>query len=134
MLDWEIVSVEDLLDLHERVIASPDGAAPGIRDAGALEAATARPRSGFGGEAFYPTPFARAAALMESVIQRHPFVDGNKRTGLLAATFSLEEEGYRVKASQKELADVSVKVADHHLDVAGLAGWLERRAISSGAS
>jgi death-on-curing protein len=68
---------------------------------------------------------------MESVIQRHPFVDGNKRTGLLAATFSLEEEGYAVKASQKELADVSVEVADHDLDVVGLAAWLESRAVPS---
>ncbi len=130
----ERITVDDLLDLHERVIASPDGAAPGIRDAGALEAVTARPRGGFGGTAFYTTPFARASALMESVIQRHPFVDGNKRTGLLAAIFSLEEEGYEVRASQKELANVSVEVADHHLDVDGLAQWFRDRATPSGAS
>lgn len=88
----------------------------------------ARPISGFGGTAFYPTPFARAAALMESVIQRHAFVDGNKRTGLLAAVFLLEEEGYEVRASQQQLADVAVDVADHNLDVEGLARWLEEHA------
>jgi death-on-curing protein len=128
------VSVEDLLDLHDQVIASPDGAAPGVRDHRALEAAVARPISGFGGMDFYSTPFARAAALMESVIQRHPFVDGNKRTGLLAAVFSLEEEGYEVGASQKQLADVAVEVADHHLDVDGLARWLEAYAAQIGSS
>jgi death on curing protein len=128
------VSVDDLLDLHDQVIASPDGAAPGLRDLGALEAAVARPTSGFGGLVFYPTPFARAAALMESVIQRHPFVDGNKRTGLLAAAFLLEEEGYEVEASQQQLADVAVEVADHHLDVDGLARWLEGHAAQSGPS
>ena len=88
----------------------------------------ARPISGFGGNAFYPTPFAKAAALMESVIQRHAFVDGNKRTGLLAAVFLLEEEGYEVRASQQQLADVAVDVADHNLDVEGLARWLEEHA------
>jgi death-on-curing protein len=128
------VSVEDLLDLHDQVIASPDGAAPGVRDHGALEAAVARPISGFGGMAFYSTPFAKAAALMESVIQRHPFVDGNKRTGLLAAVFLLEEEGYEVGGSQKQLADVAVEVADHHLDVDGLARWFEAYAARSGPS
>jgi death-on-curing protein len=94
----------------------------------------ARPKSGFGGVDFYATPFARAAALMESVIQRHSFVDGNKRTGLLAALFSLEEEGYEVEASHKQLADVAVEVADHHLDVDGLARWLEVYAAQSGPS
>jgi death on curing protein len=69
--------------MHERVVNSRDGAASGVRDTGALDAAVARPYSGFGGAEFSPTPFAKAAALMESVIHRHPFVDGNKRTGLL---------------------------------------------------
>jgi len=52
--DPDAVSVEDLRDLHERVVNSPDGAMPGERDVGALEAAVARPYSGFGGVEFYP--------------------------------------------------------------------------------
>jgi death-on-curing protein len=124
----EAVSVEDLLSLHDRVVNSPDRAAPGLRDPGALEAAAARPQSAFGGVVFYPTPFAKAAALMESIIQRHPFVDGNKRTGLLAAAFSLDQAGYELESGQHELADVAVEVADHHLDVDGLTRWLEEHA------
>jgi death-on-curing protein len=96
-----------------------------VRDAGALEAAAARPHNAFGGVEFYPTPFAKAAALMESIIHRHPFVDGNKRTGLLAAAFSLDETGYVLEAPQQELTDVAVQVADHLLDVHGLSRWLE---------
>jgi death-on-curing protein len=113
----EAVSVEDLRDLHDRVINSPDGAAPGERDPGALEAVVARPQSGFGGVEFYPSPFTKAAALMESVVQRHPFVDGNKRTGLLAATLLLRLAGYELEAPQSELTDMAVKVAEHRLDV-----------------
>jgi death-on-curing protein len=99
-----------------------------LRDPGALEAAAARPQSAFGGVVFYPTPFAKAAALMESIIQRHPFVDGNKRTGLLAAAFSLDQAGYELESGQHELADVAVEVADHHLDVDSLTRWLEEHA------
>jgi len=76
---------------------------------------------------FYPTPFAKAAAIMESIIQRHPFVDGNKRTGLLAAAFSLDEAGYDLEASQQELTDVAIEVTDHLLDVDDLSRWLEER-------
>jgi death-on-curing protein len=120
------VSVEDLLDIHNRVVNSPDGAAPGVRDLGAVEAAVARPQGAFGGVEVYPTPFAKAAALMESLIQRHPFIDGNKRTGLLAAAFSLNLHGYELEAPQQELADVAVGVADHLIGVDGLAQWLEQ--------
>lgn len=122
------VSVEDLLDIHDRVVNSPDGAAPGVRDPGALEAAVARPQSAFGGTEFYPTPSTQAAALMDSIIHRHPFVDGNKRTGLLAAAFSLDETGYVLEASQQELADIAVQVADNLLDVDALSRWIEGHA------
>jgi len=130
----EAVSVEDLLDLHDQVIASPDGAAPGVRDHGALEAAAARPQSGFGGMLFYPNPFAKAAALMESMIQRHPFVDGNKRTGLLAAVFLLEEAGYSVNAAQRQQADLAIEVAEHRLDMDGLSRWFEEHTLPSDRS
>jgi death-on-curing protein len=118
--------------MHDRVVHSPDGAAPGVRDAGALEAAAARPYSAFGGVEFYPTPFAKSAALMESMIHRHPFVDGNKRTGLLAAAFSLDEAGYDLEASQRELTDVAIEVADHLLEVDDLSRWLEERSRLKG--
>ncbi len=122
------VSAEDLFDIHERVVNSRDSAAPGVRDHGAIEAALARPRSGFGTVEFFPTPYAKAAALMESIIQRHPFVGGNKRTGLLAAVFSLDQAGYRLDATQREQTDVAVEVAEHRLDVDSLARWFEENA------
>ena len=90
----------------------------------------ARPQSAFAGVDFYPTPFAKAAALMESIIQRHPFVDGNKRTGLLAAAFFLFEDGYAVGSpqQQQELTAIAVEVAQHRLDVDGLSKWFEEHA------
>lgn len=121
------VTVEDVLFFHYDVITL-DGGASGIRDLGALKAALARPHAGFGGEERFPTRFAKAAALMESIIQRHPFVDGNKRTGLKSGVFFLFLEGYELTPSPEELTNITLEVAEHRLDVDGLAQWLEEHA------
>jgi death-on-curing protein len=60
---------------HHDVIGL-DAGATGIRDPGAVDASAARPHTSFGGVELFPTPLAKAAALMESIIQRHPLVDG----------------------------------------------------------
>ena len=119
------VTVEDVLFFHYDVITL-DGGMPGLRDIGALEAAVARPEAGFGGEERFPTIFAKAAALMESIIQRHPFVDGKKRTGLKSGVFFHFLEGYELTPSPQELTDITLEVAEHRLDVDGLAQWLEK--------
>lgn len=129
------VSVDEILFFHHDVITLDEGAsATGIRDPGALEAAAARPHAGFGGEEFFPTPFAKAAALMESIIQRHAFVDGNKRTGLKAGAFLLFLAGYELTPSPQELTEVTLDVAEHRLDVESLAKWLEENSRSRGKS
>lgn len=118
------VTEEEILFFHHDVVTLDEGAS-GIRDEGALSAAVARPQTAFGGVELFPTSFARAAALTDSLIQRHPFVDGNKRTGIKAGGFLLFLEGYLLTATQKELTDVTLKVANHQLDVQGLAQWFE---------
>ncbi len=123
------VTEEEILFFHNDIITL-DGGAFGIRDEGALEAAVARPQTAFGGVQLFSTPFARAAALTESLIQRHPFVDGNKRTGIKAGGFLLFLEGYLLTASQEELTEATLEVANHHLDVQGLAQWLKNNSRS----
>ena len=118
------VEIDDILFFHTDVITL-DGGAPGIRDFGALEAVVARPQAGFGGEERFPTPFAKAAALMESIIQRHPFADGNKRTGLKTGVFSLFLAGYELTAHPQELTNLTVEVAEHNLNVDELSRWME---------
>lgn len=70
----------ELLELHRRVVAETGGATA-LRDLGALESATAQPRASFGGNDLYPSIEEKAAALAFSLIQNHPFIDGNKRAG-----------------------------------------------------
>jgi death-on-curing protein len=124
------VTIDEILFFHDDVIAL-DGGAPGIRDRGSLEAAVARPQTSFGGIELFPTPFAKAAALMESIIQRHPFVDGNKRTGLKASVFFLYLSGYEPAASPQELRDIALEVAEHRVGTASLARWLEEHTLSN---
>ncbi|MFZ1396315.1 MAG: Fic family protein, partial [Candidatus Promineifilaceae bacterium] len=74
------LTLNELLTLHKRILAQSGGSA-GIRAIGGLESALAQPRMTFDGQELYPTLAEKAAALGFSIIQNHPFVDGNKRTG-----------------------------------------------------
>ena len=111
----EYLSVIEVLTIHGLLI-DEFGGADGIRDFGALEAAVFRPQTGY-----YEDPIAEAAALFESLIQNHPFLDGNKRTALAAADVHLRMNGF-------ELAGESL---EHHKFIIGLIelGDLDWRAI-----
>ncbi len=78
-----MISLDDILELHKRSIQDYGGAS-GIRDIGLLESAIARPFQIFEDKDLYMSPYEKAAALGESIIANHPFVDGNKRTGVAA--------------------------------------------------
>ena len=77
------LTVEHLVALHVGAIER-FGGSHGVRDRGRLESALARPLAGFEGSRIYQTPFTRAGALAEGIIQNDPFMDGNKRTAMLA--------------------------------------------------
>jgi death-on-curing protein len=85
------ISVQEALELHDFSIER-FGGSKGVRDESGLEGAMARPYATFGGDFLYPSPFERAAAIGESTIVNHPFVDGNKRTGLLLMDLLLYKE------------------------------------------
>jgi death-on-curing protein len=119
------VTLEDLVFIHSAAVARYGGAS-GIRDAGSLEAAVSRPYASFGGQERFPDPFTRAAALMESIIQRHPFVDGNKRTGTASAVYLLRRHGYRLTGvTNTDLVDLALSVAAHRMGVEKLGAWFE---------
>ncbi len=74
-----------------------------------------------------PTPFAKAAALAESIIRPRPFVDGNKRTAMYAAAYLLETFGCELKVDQQELEDFAVSIAEGGVESGDIALWFERR-------
>jgi death-on-curing protein len=110
----KLIGIRDLVWLNTAVVRQTGGSL-GVRDASALEVAVARPYVGYEESELFPTPFDKATALMESVIQRHPFVDGNKRTGLLAGAALLHLAGYDFAAPKGEMVKMPVALAEHKI-------------------
>jgi death-on-curing protein len=99
-----------------------------VRDMGLLEAAAGRPMSTVFGEDAYPTPQAKAAALLHSIARNHPFADGNKRTATIAALFLLDVNGLRVTWDMEAALARIVAMAEGELDVDSFATWLPTEA------
>ena len=82
----EFLDLDDVIELARRLLGSP----PPFRDVGLLASAVARPQTTIGGDDAYPTIWTKAAALLQSVVNNHALVDGNKRLGWLATAVFLE--------------------------------------------
>lgn len=116
------LDLEDLLQAAEIALRGQ----PGIRDVGLIESALARPQASAFGEDAYPDVFTKAAALLHSLVKNHPFVDGNKRVALAAATSFLWRNGYRLAFTQDAAYDFVIGVATGDLDeVAEIAAVLK---------
>ena len=97
----KFLRLNEALYLHRRIIEETGGSG-GLRDLGALESALAQPQMTFGGEDLYPSLAEKASALCFSLIQNHPFVDGNKRAGHAATATFLELNGYWLQAEVED--------------------------------
>ena len=122
------LSLEQLLQLHVLVIRQ-SGGAEDLRDIGRLEAAIATQTQEVFGEELYKGTFQKAGAICRGIIADHPFIDGNKRTGMLAALTFIELNGYTFTAPQGMVEDFAVQVAVEHLDIPAIAAWLEKFAV-----
>ncbi|HEU4594443.1 MAG TPA: type II toxin-antitoxin system death-on-curing family toxin [Pyrinomonadaceae bacterium] len=119
------LSLEEVVSLHAKLLARSGGGA-GLRDSGALESAVAQPEMSFGGEDLYPTVVEKAAALGHSLIQNHPFIDGNKRVGHAAMEVFLVLNGYEIDAPVDEQESVVLAVASSRMSRAELGEWLKQ--------
>lgn len=121
------LSLEEVLYLHDRIIKRTGGRA-GIRDLGLLESSIHRPASTFGGEDLYPGLFAKAAALVNSLVNNHPFVDGNKRTAYVAGARFLFVHGYMLRATQRDVVRLLLDIEAKRLTLEEIAAWLKKSA------
>jgi death-on-curing protein len=87
------------------------GGSTGIRDVGLLQSAVAMPQASFGGEFLHKDLYEMAAAYLFHVVQNHPFIDGNKRTGAASAIIFLEMNGIEVDADEDGLIAITLSVA-----------------------
>jgi death on curing protein len=117
------LTVNEALELHRRIIEQ-SGGAPGILNLGALESALAQPQATFGGTDLYPTLVEKVAALGFSLIQNHPFVDGNKRIGHAAMEAFALLNGFEIVAPVDEQERIILSTAAGTLNQPGLTLWL----------
>ena len=119
------LSVAQVLFIHARLIAETGGS-PGLRDLGLLSSAVARPQATFDGQDLYPDLFSKTAALMDSLVRNHAFIDGNKRVGITAAGLFLRLHGRQLTASNAELERFTWDVAQTHVSLDSMTIWFEQ--------
>jgi death-on-curing protein len=119
------LTLHDVLELY-RMIVLRSGGGFGIRDLHALESSLAQPRATFADEDLYPTVVEKAAALGFSLIQNHPFVDGNKRIGHVAMEMFLVLNGFEIDAPIEEQELVILTMASSKMTRDELFLWLQR--------
>lgn len=118
---------EELLRLH-KIVVDFAGGSHGVRDAHLLASILEKPRLEFGGENLYSTVWEKAACYLESLAKFHVFVDGNKRTAIIATSRFLQLNGYTLRATNNELEVFIIRVIDKKLTVPAIAVWLQKHA------
>lgn len=119
-----MITVEQAMAIHD-VLIENFGGAKGTRDIGSLESALSRPFQTFDGNELYPNPIDKAAAIFESLINNHPFIDGNKRTAYVIMQLVLLEFNIAIKASQEEKYDFVIASSQGKLKFIEIKKWLE---------
>lgn len=120
------LTAEQALFIHYRLIEETGGSRHGVRDISLLQSVIARPMSSLGGKDLYPDIFTKTASLMHSIIKNHPFVDGNKRAAITAASIFLSRNGYTLTAANKDLERFTSVVAAENRDLRELASWFKK--------
>ena len=124
------LSLAETLELH-RLVIEESGCAERIRDLNGLQSALAQPRQTFGGQDLYPTLAAKGAALCFSLLQNHPFLDGNKRVGHAAMESFLVLNGKEIRASVDEQEKIIMLTASGKMTLAQLTEWLDHHVVDT---
>ncbi len=122
------LSLEQVLEAHRQIIIE-SGGGDGVRDRGTVESAIAQPAMTFGGQELYPSLKAKAAALGFSLINNHPFVDGNKRIGHATMATFVRLNGFRISAPVDEQEVFVLRLAAGEATREELVEWLRAHII-----
>lgn len=125
----QYLTPEQILFLHSRIIVETGGG-HGVRDLGMLLSASGRPQASFEEADLYTDLFTKTAALMDSLVRNHPFIDGNKRTAILSAAMFLRINGYRLVVPNDEMVRFTLACAQSQLTLQQIADWFEKFSVS----
>lgn len=119
-----MISFEEAIQIHELLIQKYGGST-GLRDPEALKSALTRPYQTFEKQDLYPTHEDKAAAVLESIISNHPFLDGNKRLGFVLMKLILLEAGLAISAAHDEVYNFIIQVARGTHDINSITNWIK---------
>lgn len=117
------LTVSEILRLHQKLLDATGGLS-GTCDLGLLESAVYSANQVFGEEEAYPTVEQRAARLAYAITQNHPFVDGNKRIGMLVMLMTLRLNHVQIQYTQAELIQLGLSVADNSYRYEDILAWI----------
>ena len=117
------LTVSEILRLHQKLLDATGGLS-GTRDLVLLESAVYSANQVFGEEEAYPTVEQRAARLAYAITQNHPFVDGNKRIGMLVMLMTLRLNHVQIQYTQAELIQLGLSVADNSYRYEDILAWI----------
>ncbi len=121
------LSVDEVLAIHEELI-SRFGGSGGVRDLGLLESALYRPRTGY-----YADIVEMSAAMFESLLMNHPFVDGNKRVAFFATDVFLRLNGWKLGVDPTDTRTFLIELLDEGIaDFEHLVPWIRRSIVRIG--
>ena len=121
------LGLDEVIEIHRDQIERYGGH-PGIRDIELLKSAVAVPAAGFGEDYLHTDTYEMAAAYLFHIIRNHPFVDGNKRTGAVAAVVFLIMNGIELHAKEESFESMVRSIAEGKLDKTGAAEFFRRHA------
>jgi death-on-curing protein len=123
-----MIQYEDVLNIHEFLI-NKFGGSHGIRDERLLESALARPFQTFDQVDLYKSHIEKAAALIESIVTNHPFIDGNKRTGYVLMRLYLMENNLDISADQNEKYEFVTAIASGNISYDQIVEWIQSHIV-----
>lgn len=118
------LSEEEILLIHHQLVKRYSGS-HGTRDLERLKSVAQAPAQEIFGQEQYPDIFEKAAVYTRNIISDHPFIDGNKRTGMAAAAMFLKRNGYQFVAKEGEVEDFAVHIATNKPEIGEIAAWLK---------
>jgi len=118
-----MIEISEVEKIHD-ILIERFGGAKGIRDKGILESAIGRPFQTFDGKDLYPDPVDKAAAIFESIVSNHPFVDGNKRTAYVLMRLILKRNQLDIEVDQDTKYDFVIKAAKGELTFDKIKSWI----------
>lgn len=118
-----MISKELAIELN-RIISENSGGSSGLRDESLLLSALNRPFQTFDGNDLYPSIIDKSAAVFESIIINHPFIDGNKRMAYAFMRILLSEEGFEIEASEEDKYNFVITASKGNLDYNDIRTWI----------